>query len=352
MIHSEALNDRSRAILRQVVSHYISSGGPVGSRSVARRHAEQLSSATIRNVMSDLEEMGYLQQPHTSAGRVPTDKGYRFFVDQLVQPYSLPEDPGFLDQYVKSNSTLEGVLANACENLSKNSNQTGLVMLPGFSQMLFRHIEFVRVGKNEMLAAFISEMGILQNKIIPIEGEMTQEKLSSISKYLNEEFSGKSLKTIQHELVFRIKSEREHYDQLMNKAVELWSKTFSEEDKIGELLVDGATNFLDHPDFAVDLEKMKAIIKTIEDKTKLVKLLDTCLKQDGMTVIIGEESHDEDIQGCSLVAENYRLGGQKMGTMAVFGPKRMDYERVIAVVNHTAKTVSKLLSVRNEKEFE
>jgi len=352
MTQGTALNQRSQAVLRQVISYYIATGEPVGSRSVARKHFEKLSPATIRNVMSDLEDMGYLRQPHTSAGRVPTDKGYRFFVDQLLQPYSMPDELNVLERCEIRNSTLEEVLAAACENLSRNSNQTGLVMLPGFSQMLFKHIEFIKVGAGEALAAFISEMGILQHKVIPIGREMTQEKLTSISNYLNAEFSGKSLKTIQRELVFRIKSEREHYNQLMNKAVELWSKTFTEEEETGELLVDGALKFLDHPDFFADLEKMKTIIKTIEEKTKLIKLLDTCLKHDGMTIIIGEESHDEAIGGCSLIAQNYRLGDDTVGAMAVFGPKRMDYKKIIAVVNHTAKTVSQLLLDRNKKEFD
>lgn len=344
MTGSSTLNERSQTILRQIISNYIVGGEPVGSRSIAKEHLENLSPATIRNVMADLEDMGYLHQPHTSAGRIPTDKGYRFFVDQLLQPTFMPDDPDFLDQYEIKNQNLEDVLATACETLSKSSNQTGLVMLPSFSQTLFKHIEFIKVGPNEILAAFISEMGILQNKIIPVEKEITQEKLSSISKYLNDEFSGKSLKSIQKELRRRIRNEKEHYNQLMNKAIELWSKTFSEEDEDGDLLVDGALNFLDHREFTVDLGKMKAIIKTIEEKTKLIKLLDSCLEHDGMTIIIGKESDDEDIQGCSLVAQNYGFGDEKIGSMAVFGPKRMDYGKVIAIVNNTAKAVSKLLS--------
>lgn len=351
MTDNSTLNERSRAILKEVISLYIADGEPVGSRSISKKHTEKLSPATIRNVMSDLEEIGYLRQPHTSSGRVPTDKGYRFFVDHLLQPPFAAEETDFAENYDFKQLTLEEILATACETLSKTSHQTGLVMFPGFSQMLFRHIEFVKVSPNEALAAFISEMGVLQNKIIPIDKEMTQERLSSISKYLNDEFSGKSIKTIRRELLRRIRSEKERYNQLMKKAIELWSQTFAEENEAADLLVEGSLNFLDYPDFVADMDKMKIIIKTVEEKTKLIKLLDLCLRHDGMTIIIGEENHEKEIQECSLVAQNYRLGTEKLGAIAVLGPKRMDYQKIIAIVNNTAKTVSKLLSQRNKREF-
>lgn len=352
MSEKTKLNKRSETILEEIICDYIANGEPVGSRSIAKKHFENLSPATIRNVMSDLEDLGFLNQPHTSAGRIPTDKGYRYFVDQILNASLPKKELGSLEKLEIKNNSMEDVLADACGVLSKSSHQTGLVMLPSFSQMLFKHIEFIKVGKNEALAAFISEMGVLQNKIIPIDEDMTAEKLKSISKYLNDEFSGKSLKGIQKELLFRIKNAREHYNQLMTKAMELMNRAISGEDsEDNELIVDGALNLLDFPDLAADLEKIKSIIKTVEDKTKLISLLDSCLEQDGMTIIIGKEWNNEDIQECSLVAQNYGLGSDKMGTLAVLGPKRMDYQKIIGIVNNTAKTVSKLLSDRNQKEF-
>ena len=223
-------------------------------------------------------------------------------------------------------------------------------MLPSFSSTRFKHIDFIKVGQSEALAVFYSELGILQNKIIPIEKDITQDQLTSISKFLNEEFSGKTIKTIRQELLHRIQNEREHYNQLISRAMELSTQVFGEEEQGGELLVEGALNFLDHPEFAGDLNKIKALFKALEEKTKLINLLDLCLQQDGLTILIGEENVEEEITGCSLIAKNYELDGNRIGTIAAFGPKRMDYTKVISVVNHTARKVSELLS-EQKKEF-
>lgn len=346
------LNERSRTVLKEVVCDYILGGEPVGSRSVARKHHEKLSPATIRNVMSDLEELGLLSQTHTSSGRVPTDRGYRYFVNEILSPSNHFADLEGPESYDLRSQSLEEVLGDACSLLSKNSNQAGLVMFPSFSQMLFKHIQFVKVGKNEALASFISEMGVMQNKIVPLESDISSEELTSISRYLNNEFSGKSVKAIRKELIRKVRSEREHYDRLMKKAMDLMATAFSEDEENNELIVDGALNLLDAPEFSSDIEKIKSIIRTIDEKARLIKLLDSCLHQDGITVIIGQEWEDDQIQECSIVAQNYGRGDEKMGTLAVLGPKRMDYQRIINLVSHTADTVSRLLSDRNKREFE
>ena len=342
------LDKRSQSILLELIRDYIDKAEPVGSRSLAKSYFNKLSPATIRNVMSDLEEMGYLHQPHVSAGRIPTDRGYRFFVNHILD-FSTLDNSNFLsdpDERISINQSFDEVLETACSQVSENSHQTGLVMLPSFSNTRFNHIQFTKVGSREALAVFYSELGVMQNKIIPIENEMTQDQLTSISKYLNEEFSGKTIKSIRLELLHRIRNEREHYDQLTKRAMELSTQIFYEEGENGDLLVEGTLNILDQPEFTTDLEKIKALFKTLEEKSKLIKLLDLCLQQDGLTVLIGEENSEEEMSGCSLIANNYGLGSDKMGIIAVFGPKRMDYKNVISVVNHTAKRVSELLSER------
>jgi len=345
------LDQRSQSILVELIRDHIEEAEPVGSRTLARKHFQKLSPATIRNVMSDLEGLGYLHRPHASAGRIPTDQGYRFFVNHLMSLPDLSEaEVSHEPDRISKTQGFDGVLESACSQLSENLHQTGLVMLPGFSNTRFKHIDFIKVGQREALAVFYSELGILQNKIIPIEKDITQDQLASTSKFLNEEFSGKTIRTIRRELLHRIRNEREHYDQLMKRAMELSTQVFGEEEKGGELLVEGALNFLDHPEFAGDLEKIKALFKTLEEKTKLINLLDLCLQQDGLTIFIGEENIEEEMTGCSLIAKNYELDGNSMGTIAAFGPKRMDYTKVISVVNHTARKVSELLSER-KKEF-
>ena len=342
-----ALDERSQSILLELIRDHIEKAEPVGSRSLAKSHFSKLSSATIRNVMSDLEEMGYLHQPHRSSGRVPTDKGYRFFVNHITG-FSNLENLNITseDNEIPTDQSFDEVLETACSQVSESSHQTGLVMLPSFSNTRFHHIQFTKVGSREVLAVFYSELGVIQNKIIPIDSNVTQEQLTSISKYLNEEFSGKTIKAIRTELMRRIKNEKEHYDQLAKRAMELSTQVLKEENENETLLVEGKLNILDQPEFTVDLEKIKTLFKTLEEKSKLIKLLDSCLQQDGLTVLIGAENSDEEMSGCSLIANNYGLDEHKMGTIAVFGPKRMDYKNVIAVVNHTAKKVSKLLSER------
>jgi len=345
-----ALDERSQSILLELVQDHIEKAEPVGSRSLAKSHFNKLSPATIRNVMSDLEEMGYLHQPHRSAGRIPTDQGYRFFVNHITGFSNLEnlntssED----DERISKNQSFDEVLETACSQVSESSHQTGLVMLPTFSNTRFHHIQFTKVGLQEVLAVFYSESRLIQNKIIQIEKSVTQEQLTSISNYLNEEFSGKTIKTIRTELMHRIRNEKEHYNQLTKRAMELSTQVFNKENENENenLLVEGKLNILDQPEFTVDLEKIKTLFKTLEEKTKLIRLLDSCLQQDGLTVLIGAENSDEEMSGCSLIANNYGLGEDKMGTIAVFGPKRMDYKNIISIVNHTAKKVSKLLSER------
>ncbi|MEK9974724.1 MAG: heat-inducible transcriptional repressor HrcA, partial [Deltaproteobacteria bacterium] len=278
-MNSPILDERSKSVLLAIIDKYIETAEPVSSRTIAKNHPEHLSSATIRNAMSDLEDNGFLSQPHTSAGRIPTDKGYRFYVDHLTRPQnflmeaeSLAETRNF--KYPTGNQNLQSVLENACDDLSTVSHQAGLVMLPGFSNTCFKHIEFTKVAPQAALAIFFSEQGILQNKVLPMDSNMTQDQLTSISNYLNEEFSGKSIKWIRKELLRRLRLEKEHYNQLAQKAHDLSAALF--EDTNNELLVQGALNLLDQPEFNADIGKIKALLKTLEEKTKLINLLDSC----------------------------------------------------------------------------
>jgi len=346
-MNSTILDERSKSVLLSIIDKYIEKPEPVGSRTIAKNHPEHLSSATIRNAMSDLEEKGFLSQPHTSAGRIPTDKGYRFYVDHLLRPKNFLIQAETLAEthsleYHSNKPNLQSLLEKACDNLSTVSKQTGLVMLPGFSTTCFKHIEFTKVATNAALAVFFSEEGILQNKVLPIEQSMTQDQLTSISNYLNDEFSGKPIKWIRKELLQRLRLEKEHYNQLAQKAHNLSSALF--EDNNNELLVQGALNLLDQPEFNEDIGKIKTLLKTLEEKTKLINLLDSCLDHEGMTILIGEENLQEEMDNCSLIAQNYQIGKEKAGTLAVFGSKRMDYKKIISIVNYTAQKVSKLIS--------
>ena len=182
----------------------------------------------------------------------------------------------------------------------------------------------------------------MQNKILPINADLTQDQLTSISNYLNDEFSGKPIKWIRNELLRRLRLEKAHYNELAQKAHDLSAALFK--DSNNELIVQGALNLLDQPEFNEDIEKIKTLLTTLEEKTKLINLLDLCLDHEGMTILIGEENLQEEMGNCSLIAQNYQLGTEKVGTLAVFGSKRMDYKKIISIVNHTARMVSKLIS--------
>jgi heat-inducible transcriptional repressor len=342
------LDERSRTILLETINDFVVTAEPVGSRTLSKKLEKRLSPATIRNVMADLEELGYLYQPHTSAGRVPTDMGYR---NQIIQGQKLhPVTPLFGDtQPYQNTGTLEEVLGSACSLLSQNSHQTALVMIPGFWNLSLKHIEFMRIEGKRVLAVFISEMGVVKKKVVRLKEEIPQDNLAALAAYLNDEFAGQSLNDIQAELRHRMQTEREHHDQLMKKANELWCGMFADDDEEGELLIEGVVNMLDQPEFSADLENMKKLMKTVEEKNKLIKLLDLCMKQDGLSIIIGEENAEEEMRAGSLVAQSYRLDDQSIGTLAVFGPKRMDYQKIIGIVNSTANNVSEFLSNKKYK---
>jgi len=342
---SAELDERSKAILLEIVQDYIQFGEPVGSRTVSKNIRKSLSPASIRNIMADLSETGFIQQAHKSAGRTPTNKGYKFFVNHLMNNgklHHLPKEIGSGAIQINQHS-LQGTLESACSDLSQSSMQTGLVMYPSFSNTLFKHIEFVKVGMREALAVFYSDLGIMQNKIIPIEQQMTQEELVSISNYINKEFSGQSIKSIRKEAERRIRNEKEHYDRLKKKALELSAK-FLDDPLKSELLVEGAFHLLDSPEIGRNIERMRGLLKMVEEKTKLIRLLDHCLEHDGSMVFIGSEDLDEDLEDCSLIAENYGCFGENLGTVAIFGPRRMDYSKMIPIVKQTAHAVSRNLS--------
>ncbi len=345
------LDDRSRTILLETINDFVATAEPVGSRTLSKKLSKRLSPATIRNVMADLEDLGYLYQPHTSAGRVPTDMGYRYFVNQILDVQKLhPVTPIVNDPKPDQNKgTLEEGLGSACSLLSQNSHQTGLVMIPGFWNLSLKHIEFMRIEGKRVLAVFISEMGVVKKKVVRLREEIPQDKLAALAAYLNEEFSGQSLNSIQTELRRRMQSEQEHHDQIMKKASELWTRMFADDEDEGELLTEGVVHMLDQPEFSADLENMKKLMKTVEEKNKLIKLLDLCLKQNGLSIIIGEENAEEEMQAGSLIAQSYRLDDQNIGTLAVFGPKRMDYQKIIGIVNSTANNVSDFLSSKKHK---
>ncbi len=346
------LDRRSRSILLETLNEFVVTAEPVSSRTISRKLDEKLSPATVRNAMADLEELGFLTQPHTSAGRVPTDQGYRYFVNEILKkredensdPLASPSTSRVSSP---EDENLQDLLGSVCHILSADSHQTSLVMAPTIGHLSLKRIEFIRLAEKQVLAVFVSSLGPAQNRMLRLEEDLSQDRLTSIANYLNTEFGGRPLSTIRRDLKYRIEKEQKRYDRLMKRAFDLWAQVFTAEDH-AELMIEGINHLLDQPEFQSDIHSIKALLKTVEEKKKLIELLDLCMQQDGPSIIIGEEHVLEEMQGCSLIAQSYRMDSETMGTVAIVGPKRMDYPRMIEIVNTSAANISDFLSRKPE----
>jgi heat-inducible transcriptional repressor len=342
----EALDDRTQSILMAVIRSFIYTAEPIGSRTISKRFDFGLSPATIRNVMSDLEELGFLEQPHTSAGRVPTDKGYRFYIDHLrkVEELSAEESARIVQRYIPYHGEVDEVIVETSRLLSEVSRYAGVV-LRKFSTTVFKRVEFVKVRGRQVLAIFIVESGMVHNKLITLDEEMTQDELHKISNYLNQEFSGQPLRVIRQRLLERLAEEKAQYDTLLQQAMKVGEKTFdNSEVSDSNIYVGGTANIIEQPEFVTNFERMKELFKAFEEKSRLISILDRCLDEMGVNVIIGSETPLQDIHEFSLVTHTYSYGDQTIGVLGVVGPKRMAYPRIIALVDYTANLVSRILT--------
>lgn len=347
---SNNLNERSRAILEAIIDDYIVSGEPVGSRAVTKRHNMDISPATARNVMSDLEEMGFLASPHTSAGRVPTDKGYQYYVDSLLQIRDLsPQEKLNIERhYSEGRGTIENVLQKTGKALSALSNYAGIVMVPRFTSTVFRHIEFVRLSGGKALVVFVSQSGLVQNKLIELDADLGQRELEQMTNYLNQTLSGMTIQQVKEKIATEMKEDKALYDKLMKKALELSGKALEEEIE-EQLFIEGASSFLEQPEFS-QVERMKKLFQAFEQKNHLIELLDKSQQANGVQIFIGSANSYNQIEGCSLITSSYQNIHGTIGTLGVIGPNRMSYSKVIPIVDYTARLVSRLLETGLGKE--
>ena len=338
------LTERERDVLRVIIQDYIASAEPVGSRSVARRHGVRLSPETIRNVMADLGELGYLSQPHTSAGRVPTDLGYRFYVDYLMErrPLTRAEESMIERRFRPVQGEVEDLMREATKLLSGLSRSVGLVLAPRVDQLAVKRIEFVHLSTERVLVILITTSGQVNHKIVILDDAIPQEELNKIARVLNNLVEGMSLSRVRQLLVKKMAEEKAMYDELLRRALELGQKSFAGETE-GDVYIGGTANIMHQPEFA-DVEKMRSIFGAFEEKSKLLKILDQCLDQDGLTIVIGSENVVQEVQRLSLVTAPYWCAEHLLGTLGVIGPTRMEYSKIIPLVDFTAKLVSQHLT--------
>lgn len=336
------LNERSKQILEAIIEDYIITAEPVGSRTITRRHPFALSPATVRNVMSDLEEMGFLASPHTSAGRVPTDKAYRFYVDSLlaVRQVSRSERDEIRRRCRINGRDIGSVLRDTSKMLSYISHYMGVVVAPRFTAAVLRQIEFVQLSGRRILVILVAQTGTVQNKIIESDEDISAEDLNRMTNYLNGLLQGLTIAQIKSRIVEEMENEKTRYDRLMAKALALSQQTVGDADS--EIFLEGRVNIMDVPEFA-DIGRMKEIFRAFEEKNQLVNLLNRCMDADGINIFIGSESRVSQMSDISLITSTYRTGRNSIGVLGVIGPTRMGYAKVIPIVDYTARLVSRLL---------
>lgn len=341
------LGERAQRLLKSLVERYIREGQPVGSRALSRDSGLELSPATIRNVMADLEDLGFLHSPHTSAGRVPTVQGYRFFVDTLVTIRPLVgADARLLAEELSNNEGVDSLVGAASSLLSDITSMAGLVMLPGQAHETLERIEFLALSENKVLVILVLEGAEVQNRVIRTARPYTSAELERAANYLNDVCAGKDLARARTVLLQELRDARDHMNQMMVSAIEIADEAFDSLAKRENLVVAGQTNLMGYGEFA-DLEKLRQIFDAFNRKRDILHLLDQSLDANGVQIFIGEESGCDIFDGCSVVAAPYANDGQVLGVLGVIGPKRMAYERVIPVVDLTARLLGTALNQRH-----
>ena len=341
------LDDRAKTLLKALVERYIADGQPVGSRTLSRASGLDLSPATIRNVMADLEDLGLIASPHTSAGRIPTARGYRLFVDTMLtaRPLDLASVPA---EMAAAREQLhpdqpQRVIAQAASLLSNLSNFVGVVTAPRKAGV-FHHIEFLRLGERRVLVILVAPDGDVQNRVIFAARDYSTAELAEATSYLNAHYAGLTLEEVRERLKHEIEALRGEIAALMQAAVQVSSEVMTEAQD--EVVIAGERNLLAVTDFSSDMGHLRRAFELFEQKTQLMRLLDVSSQADGVRIFIGGESQVVPFDDLSIVSANYEVDGQVVGTLGVIGPTRMPYERMIQIVDITSKLVTNALSHR------
>lgn len=330
------LDHRARRLLKTLIERYIADGQPVGSRTLARASGLDLSAATIRNVMSDLEDLGLIASPHTSAGRIPTARGYRLFVDTM-----LTADRQQLRAPPLAAGQPQKVITNAAHLLSDLSQFVGIVMTPR-SPSVFHHVEFLRLSEKRLLLILVAPDGDVQNRVLSTESDYTSSELTEASNYLNAHFSGMTIEAVRARLGQEVEHLRGEIGTLMRAAVRISTEAIDQARE--QVVIAGERNLLEVSDFAADMAQLRRAFDLFEHKALLLRLLDMAMHADGVRIFIGGESQTVPVEQLSIVSAPYEVDGQVVGTLGVIGPTRMPYNRMIQIVDITSRLVGHALS--------
>ncbi|MDD3839086.1 MAG: heat-inducible transcriptional repressor HrcA [Clostridia bacterium] len=337
------LNERKLAILQAVVDDYIMNAEPVGSRTIAKKYNVGISSATIRNEMSDLEELGYLIQPHTSAGRIPSDKGYRLYVDNLMRVNELSEVQAreINRIYKKHLDKIETIIVNTAKIISDLTKYTSLVLAPQLNNVMIKNIEIIQVASRRALLIIVTNAGIIKDVIIKLPSGITREELHKISRLLTSKFRGKTVSEVDISVLGELKNELARYKDILNNIVDNINKCANSPD-YNDIYLDGATNIFNFPEYN-DVLKAKGFLSIFEEKSLLIDLLTMPSNLD-LEISIGQENEYEEMHDCSVIKATYKIGDKKIGTIGVIGPTRMQYANVITLINFIKNNLSDMLT--------
>lgn len=338
------LEDRKQKILQIVIHHYIRTAKPVGSQTIIEHYDFDLSSATIRNILSSLEKEGYLTHPHTSSGRVPTDKGYRFYVDRLMQLQQLThaEEERIEQEYESQRLELDRVMQETSRMLSLLSHYTGFVLSPSLADERIKRLELLKIDRDKILAVIVTESGQVRNKIMVFDEEVSDKELAGVNRLINKNITGLNIRDIGKELFDQLYREKAKQIKYLNLLDKMLHQAFDLE-RAGELYLEGTSNILEQPEFG-NYEQIRNIFKVIDEKKMLCELLEQKIENQGVRVLIGQENSCRDLQECSIVTSTYKAGDKTMGALGIIGPKRMEYSKMIALVDYFSKLIDKTLN--------
>ncbi len=346
------LDRREREILRALVQDYIQTGEPVASRPLLSRHELDCSPATVRSVMGDLEALGFLEKPHASSGRIPTERGYRLYVDTLlkVRPPS-PADRDRIERMAQGASDVSSLLEGTADLLHSLSHHAGVVSTPGPQADRIRQLELVRLRENRVLAVFVTEAGLVTNKLVQLEFPMEPSELERAANYLTEKLRGAGeateLQVVREAILHDMRADQSALHDLLQKALALAEQTFAAAPVSEKLVVEGEDSFLDAPEFA-NVSKARALLRAFAEKDRILRVLDRVLTAQVVQIFIGAESEFAAVPDVSVIAAPYGRGDHVLGTLAVVGPTRMNYARVIPLVDLTARQLSRALTTLSE----
>lgn len=342
-VNQRSVNERAQHFLKVLIERYIKDGEPVGSRTLAQDAGMDLSSATIRNIMAHLEEVGLVASPHTSAGRVPTVNGYRMFIDSLLTLKDLnkAEIDSLKSQLVKD-QTSTSVLESASKVLSDVTHMAGVVMVPRGDQVSFLHIEFLPLSPDSVMVILVTRSREVINRIITTKRAYSASELEQVANFINQTYSGQSLTKVRESMVNEMRQARADMNRIMARAIEMTEQVLEPAQNGADCLIAGQTNLMEFNELS-NMKRLRQLFDAFNEKHEIVHLLDGCMHADGVQIFIGEESGYQHLNKCSIVTAPYEVNNRVVGVLGVIGPKRMEYDRVIPVVDVTAKLLSSTL---------